>query len=180
MEKERELIKAIETAITVAPGDCSCDADEDHLCNICFVADVLRRCHLYIRTRMAVADYTSITDEVSLYAGKGRGLIGLLQTVLGLVSEAGEVANELQRQMRDNQRVVDELNTINLPLDVLGIDTESILDECGDTLFHLTRTIVEAGGRDIREVMGKNIVKIRAKREKILKSRREREGKNGE
>jgi NTP pyrophosphatase (non-canonical NTP hydrolase) len=183
MENDKEILRAIETAMAIVPGRCSCGGvsdgtdESDVLCDHCFVSDVLNRCHYYVKARMHTLSYSEEVNSASIYPGKDMGIMGLLYAVLGLVGEAGEVANAVKKELRDNQKVVDYLNrmTWGSSLNELGVDVDTIIEECGDVLFYTYRTAKESGVEDIRQIMGQNIHKIREKRQKILNARKERD-----
>jgi len=184
-DRERKLGASVNLALSVVPGVCSCLGREGRegrgnkgdLCNKCFVEEVLTRCLLYITHREAVLSYSEEVDRAAVYPGKNNGLLGLIYAVLGLAGEAGEVANALKHELRDNQRVVDYLNRLagGTTLQELGVDCNKLIEEDGDVLFYVARTAREAGILDIRQVMGENIIKVRDKRELILNERRKRD-----
>lgn len=189
MEQEKELMRDIQLAHVIIPMEwkCSCVGGDGVgatvLCDRCFVESVLQRCFTYINSRVAVVNYTDEVDKASIYPGKNNGLMGLIYAVLGLAGEAGEVANKLKNEIRDNPNVVREINNLNYhTLEELGIDLTGLLEENGDALFYVTRTSAECGMRDIRQLMSENMVKVRKKREIILETRdmRDRRDKENE
>jgi NTP pyrophosphatase (non-canonical NTP hydrolase) len=170
--KEVEMLKRIELALNVMPGECSCQGME-YQCNRCLVNSVLLDCASYITARASTLNYSRTVDEAAIYPGKNRGLVGLLYCILGLAGEAGEVANAMQHELRDNAAVVEALNAIDTA--ALGMDTDALAEELGDVQFYLTRTAAEAGYPDIRQILAMNMVKVKEKRKKILKERKRRE-----
>jgi hypothetical protein len=104
-----------------------------------------------------------------------------MYAVLGLCGEAGEVANQLKKELRDNPKVVKVLNAIGYhSLQDLDVDTDSLIEEDGDTLFYVTRVGAEAGFPDIRQIMGLNVVKVREKRKQILQTREDKTNGDGQ
>jgi len=180
MESIRDLTRAIELASTLVPGECICKtmSEEDELCHHCFITDVLTRCRLFVQQRSHVLDYTDEVNKAAIYPGKDKGIFGLLYAILGLVGEAGEVANAVKKELRDNQKVVDVIEAFgDLNLHRLGVKTDDIGEEIGDLMFYAVRAAVESGHHDLRQILGINIAKIREKRELILKERINRDHK---
>lgn len=66
---------------------------------------------------------------------------------LGLVGEAGEVANKIKKVLRD------------------GRSTDGILDECSDILWYLAMLVDELGG-DLGEVADANLRKLADRQER--------------
>jgi len=168
--KEAEMLKRIELALNVMPGECSCSPGM--VCNQCVVESVLLDCASYITARASTLNYSRAVDEAAIYPGKNRGLVGLLYCILGLIGEAGEVSNAMKKELRDNAAVVEALNAIDTA--ALGMDTGALAEELGDVQFYLTRTAAEAGYPDIRQILAMNMVKVKEKRKKILKERKRR------
>ena len=81
---------------------------------------------------------------------------GLYYTTLGLVGEAGEIANKVKKVMRDNNG--------NLSKDAKA----SIADELGDVLWYCA-SLADELGMNLEDIAGNNIIKLadRLKRGKI-------------
>ena len=81
---------------------------------------------------------------------------GLYYTALGLVGEAGEVANKVKKVMRDNNGNLEEKAKAE------------IFDELGDVLWYCA-TIADEIGVNLEDVAGNNLIKLadRLKRGKI-------------
>lgn len=76
-------------------------------------------------------DYTQFTKETAVYPASLHGAINYV--ALGLAGEAGEVANEVKKVASKDRGHLTEARRA------------SILDECGDVLWYLTRLIDELG-----------------------------------
>ena len=76
----------------------------------------------------------------------------LIENTLGLVGEAGEVAEKMKKLVRDSTR----------------FDNEDIMKELGDVLFYTT-ALANIYGRGLQDVMKLNIQKLddRQKRNKL-------------
>lgn len=102
-----------------------------------------------------------MTDTLALFQSKVRGFSiypqqgkigGLVYATLGLTGEAGEVANQVKKVLRDdNEAVTPERR-------------DKIIDELGDVQFYLAAVCNELG-IDIREVLVNNINKLDKRRE---------------
>ena len=92
---------------------------------------------------MDVNAYQAAAKETAIYP---EGL-GILYTTLGLVGEAGEVAEKLKKIIRDHGGEMDD--------DV----RESIMLELGDVLWYLANLTSELG-YSLRDVAGANIQKL--------------------
>lgn len=92
---------------------------------------------------MEAFDYQKWSKSTAIY--KPEGAIPYL--TLGLVGEAGEVANKVKKVLRDN----DSIMTPEV--------VEKIGDEIGDTMWYVARLLDELG-LDIREVLQKNHDKL--------------------
>lgn len=88
---------------------------------------------------MTLNDYQDFTNKHTIYDEDN----GLTYTVLGLVGEAGEVANEVKRQYHKGG----------------VIDPIKVMDELGDTLWYLARATYESG-LTLQEVANYNINKL--------------------
>jgi NTP pyrophosphatase (non-canonical NTP hydrolase) len=91
-------------------------------------------------------DYQSKTHETAIYPGQGN-INGLLYTTLGLVGEAGEVANRVKKCLRDDDgKITPEF------IQVIG-------KELGDILWYCSQTCTELG-IDFGDVAHFNLVKL--------------------
>ena len=81
---------------------------------------------------------------------------GLYYTALGLVGEAGEIANKVKKIMRDNNGNLEELAKAD------------IFDELGDVLWYCA-SLADELGVNLEDVAGNNLIKLadRLKRGKI-------------
>ena len=72
---------------------------------------------------------------------------GLYYTTLGLVGEAGEIANKVKKIMRDNNGKLEEINKAD------------IFDELGDVLWYCA-TIADELGVNLEDVAKCNLIKL--------------------
>jgi NTP pyrophosphatase (non-canonical NTP hydrolase) len=84
-------------------------------------------------------DYSLWVEDKIVTEGHTR----LVENVLGLVGEAGEVAEKIKKQIRDGSRV----------------SNEEIVKELGDVVFYAT-ALANYLGYDLQEVLDRNIDKL--------------------
>lgn len=84
-------------------------------------------------------DYSLWVEDKIVTEGQTR----LVENVLGLVGEAGEVAEKIKKQIRDGSRV----------------SNEEIVKELGDVVFYAT-ALANYLGYDLQEVLDRNIDKL--------------------
>lgn len=96
---------------------------------------------------MKVKTYCQEVEKLILTSGDSR----LVENTLGLVGEAGEVAEKIKKYFRDQ-----------------AYSQEDIVKELGDVLFYVT-ALANHRGSDLQIVMNKNIEKLhdRLERNKI-------------
>ena len=92
--------------------------------------------------------YSAWVEKKILTSGSDR----LVENTLGLVGEAGEVAEKIKKLIRDNSRYANE----------------EIMKELGDVVFYAT-ALANIYGRGLQEVLELNIQKLddRQKRNKL-------------
>ena len=95
-----------------------------------------------------VTDYSNWVEKKILTEGQDR----LVENTLGLVGEAGEVAEKIKKLIRDSSRFTDE----------------GIMKELGDVVFYAT-ALANIYGKGLNEVLELNIAKLddRQKRGKL-------------
>jgi NTP pyrophosphatase (non-canonical NTP hydrolase) len=74
-------------------------------------------------------------------------------TVLGLLSEAGEVAGKVKKVIRDNDGIFSEAKSAE------------IADECGDVIWYLARVLDEIG-YTFEEVAADNLRKLKSRQQR--------------
>jgi NTP pyrophosphatase (non-canonical NTP hydrolase) len=72
---------------------------------------------------------------------------GLYYTALGLVGEAGEIANKVKKIMRDNNGKLEEINKAD------------IFDELGDVLWYCA-SLADELGVNLEDVAKVNLIKL--------------------
>ena len=85
---------------------------------------------------------------------------GLYYTTLGLVGEAGEIANKVKKVMRDNNGNLSKENKASI--------ADELADELGDVLWYCA-SLADELGMNLEDIAGNNIIKLadRLKRGKI-------------
>lgn len=96
------------------------------------------------------SDYQEACGHVATYPNR---LSNLYYPVLGLVGEAGEVANKVKKIMRDEKGVVSPEKR------------EQILDELGDVLWYISATCDELNAT-LESIARKNVEKLKGRRER--------------
>lgn len=97
---------------------------------------------------MDFADYQRRAAETAIYPRAGeQHMDGLTYVTLGLVGEAGEIANKVKKVLRDCGGLIPPQKLME------------ILEEGGDVLWYLARLCSEAGV-DLGEVAALNISKL--------------------
>jgi NTP pyrophosphatase (non-canonical NTP hydrolase) len=86
-----------------------------------------------------LADYTDWVEKKIVTTGDDR----LIENTLGLVGEAGEVAEKIKKKIRDRNKV----------------SSEEIVKELGDVLFYVT-ALANHFGENLAIVMEKNVAKL--------------------
>lgn len=101
---------------------------------------------------MTLEEYQRQSSETAVYAGKGEWQ-GLAYCVLGLVGEAGEVANDVKKMNRDDR-------TMRKPERI-----EAVLDELGDLMWYAAQSCTEIGV-SLQLVIEMNREKLRSRQER--------------
>lgn len=105
---------------------------------------------------MEANTYQNRTQDTAVYPGRHTPS-GLNYTILGLVGEAGELANKLKKVYRNQDSVY--------------ANREVFVDELGDVLWYAAAFAKELGV-SLEEVMEKNLAKLQARKESgTLKNR---------
>jgi len=99
---------------------------------------------------MTLDEYQKAADSTARYPDSGKNY---LYPTLGLVGEAGEIANKVKKIQRDMGNVVDEEYR------------KDILSELGDVLWYISQTAREFGS-GIEEVAKMNVEKLASRRDR--------------
>ena len=99
---------------------------------------------------MRFDEYQKRSRETAIYYNKDNNYI---YPTLGLVGEAGEIAEKIKKVLRDNEGVVDE-----------KVKTE-IAKELGDVLWYLSQLSTEMG-LSLDDVAVSNIEKLASRKER--------------
>lgn len=98
---------------------------------------------------MEINDYQKWTEKTALYPKEA----SLLYTTLGLVGEAGEVANVVKKVLRDDNNVMTEEKR------------NKIIAEMGDVMWYMAR-LAETIGVPMTEVLQLNKEKLESRLER--------------
>lgn len=104
----------------------------------------------YLVKNMQFSEYQETSRKTALYPDLGKNFI---YPTLGLVGEAGEVAEKMKKVLRDKNGILDEPTRIELQ------------KELGDVLWYLTQLAVELG-MTLEQVAEKNIEKLQSRQQR--------------
>ena len=90
--------------------------------------------------------YSGWVEKKILTNGQDR----LVENTLGLVGEAGEVAEKVKKLIRDSNQITKDLTNLS---------NEEIMKELGDVVFYAT-ALANIYGRGLQEVLELNIKKL--------------------
>lgn len=93
---------------------------------------------------MTFEEYQKLSRRTAIYPNTGKNYI---YPVLGLTSEAGEVADKIKKVLRDHEGVVDEEKK------------QEILKELGDVLWYVAQIATELG-LALEDIAHMNIEKL--------------------
>lgn len=97
--------------------------------------------------------YDELAETTAIYPGaNGKEVPAIVYTTLGLVGEAGEIANKVKKILRDDNGVVREEVR------------DSLFKEAGDVLWYLSRLNKELD-RSLDESAHANYEKLKARKE---------------
>lgn len=103
------------------------------------------------RESLSFNEYQRRTAETAIYPGQGT-VDGLVYTVMGLVGEAGEIANKVKKVLRDNGGVLSDEAAWQ------------IADELGDVQWYLARMANELIF-SLEEIAATNLAKLNARKQ---------------
>jgi NTP pyrophosphatase (non-canonical NTP hydrolase) len=99
---------------------------------------------------MTLSDYQAKAKKTALYPDVGNNLI---YPTLGLAGEAGEVANNVKKIMRDSEGKLDEVRR------------EKLVSELGDVLWYVSQIASELN-IELEEVARRNVEKLYSRLER--------------
>ncbi len=99
---------------------------------------------------MTFNDYQKESNKTAIYPDKGNNFV---YPVLGMMGEAGEVAEKIKKVWRDKNNIVSD------------DDKNEIKKEMGDVLWYLSQLATELG-IDFDDVANTNILKINSRLER--------------
>lgn len=99
---------------------------------------------------MTFAEYQEASRKTALYPDLGRNFI---YPTLGLVGEAGEIAEKIKKVLRDKNGIISDETRIELR------------KELGDVLWYLSQLSVELGLK-LDDVAEQNIIKLKSRQER--------------
>lgn len=101
---------------------------------------------------MRANEYQKGAARTAMYPGKGE-MLGLFYTVLGLASEAGEVAGKTKKVLRDRGGILD------------GPTRLALSEELGDVAWYLAQCAAELGFT-LEDIMEANLDKLAKRAER--------------
>lgn len=110
---------------------------------------------------MDFPEYQRQARETAIYPGKGQAA-GLAYVALGLVGEAGEVANKVKKILRDKGGVLN------------ANDAAALAEEAGDVLWYLAAFCDELAA-DLGQIAALNAAKLESR---ALRGRLQGDGDN--
>ncbi len=99
---------------------------------------------------MTFAEYQQASRTTALYPDHGKNFI---YPTLGLVGEAGEVAEKIKKVLRDKSGVVDQATKME------------ISKELGDVLWYVSQLATELG-LSLSLVAGQNLAKLQSRQQR--------------
>jgi len=99
---------------------------------------------------MHANEYQDRALETAIYPGRGNNFV---YPTLGLVGEAGEVADKLKKVIRDNNGTLTDAVR------------DSVAAELGDTMWYVAVLASELG-YNLDEIMAKNLSKLNSRKER--------------
>lgn len=106
-------------------------------------------------------DYVDITDETAVYPGAFYDrknpmfhVMGIMYAALGLNGEAGEVADVVKKQFRNNG----DLHSGDLKF------CNKMMEEMGDVMWYMAR-LCRALNLDMQEILEMNVIKLKERKE---------------
>ncbi len=99
---------------------------------------------------MTFNDYQKESNKTAIYPDKGNNFV---YPVLGMMGEAGEVAEKIKKVWRDKNNIVSD------------DDKNEIKKEMGDVLWYLSQLATELG-IDFDDIANTNILKINSRLER--------------
>ena len=103
---------------------------------------------------MEFSDYQKEAYLTAKYPGRGDNFV---YPTLGLVSEAGEVADKLKKLSRDVN--------VHTPSELTDEQRLELLKEAGDVLWYVSCLVTELGA-DLGEIAEQNLSKVRSRLER--------------
>lgn len=100
---------------------------------------------------MELNDYQEVARETAIYPHE-HNILGLVYTTLGLSGEAGEVANQVKKILRDDNFHIHEVKRQELKL------------ELGDVLWYLAMSSKELGF-SLEEIASANLEKLKKRKD---------------
>ena len=102
-------------------------------------------------------EYQHFVSETAIFADNA----GIAYTALGMIGEAGEVAEKVKKLIRGSQSTSNAVLIMHMTPE----DKANLIKECGDVLWYVSAFLGEIGS-DLQEAMDKNVEKLTSRRDR--------------
>ena len=111
-------------------------------------------------------NYQQDTGITAFYPGAGTETVAAINyTILGLIGEAGEIANKWKKLFRDRGHLISSSETTASDLATIPGLIEDLLSEIGDVQWYVGRAVEELGA-SLGEVAAANIRKLNSRQQR--------------
>jgi NTP pyrophosphatase (non-canonical NTP hydrolase) len=96
-------------------------------------------------------EYQDFVGKTAIFADNA----GVAYTALGMIGEAGEVAEKVKKLIRKSRSTSNDVLLVYMTPEV----KEDLVKECGDVLWYISAFLAEIGS-DLQTAMDKNVDKL--------------------